>query len=61
MKNADQQLVDGLRKANAKIWCWTIDAVDEAIRMKNIGMEIITTNRPTWLKEQMVAKSISAK
>jgi len=52
-KIIDQQLVDELQKANAEIWCWTVDAVDEAIRMKNLGVKTITTNRPTWLKEQM--------
>jgi len=49
----DQQLVDELRKANAEIWCWTVDTVDEALRMKKLGVEIITTNRPTFLKEQI--------
>jgi len=52
-KIIDQQLVDELLKANAEIWCWTVDAVDEATRMKNLGVKTITTNRPTWLKEQM--------
>lgn len=60
-KIIDQQLVDELHKANAEIWCWTVDALDETIRMKDPGVNVITTNRPTWLKEQMVAKSISAK
>jgi len=52
-KIIDPQLVDELQKANAEIWCWTVDAVDEAIRIKNLGVKTITTNRPTWLKEQM--------
>lgn len=52
-KIIDQQLVDELRKANAEIWCWTVDVVDEALRMKKLGVEVITTNRPTWLKEQI--------
>lgn len=60
-KIIDQQLVDELHKANAEIWRWTVDALDETIRMKDPGVNVITTNRPTWLKEQMVAKSISAK
>ena len=53
-KIIDQQLVDMLQKANAEIWCWTVDAVDEAMRMKNLGVKTITTNRPTFLKEQMI-------
>lgn len=49
----DQQLADELRKANVEIWCWTVDAVDVALRMKKLGVEVITTNRPTFLKEQI--------
>lgn len=53
-KIIDQQLVDELQKANTEIWCWTVDTVEEAIRMKELGVKTVTTNRPTWLKEQMV-------
>lgn len=51
----DQQLVADLRKANLEIWCWTVDVFAEANRMKELGVSVITTNRPTWLKEQMTA------
>ena len=54
-KIIDKELVDELRKANAEIWCWTVDNLTEALRMKNLGVNIITTNRPTWLKEQIIA------
>lgn len=53
-KIIDQQLVQELRKAKIEIWCWTVDALDETIRMKELGVNVITTNRPTWLKEQMM-------
>jgi len=53
-KIIDQQLADELNKANAEIWCWTVDNIDEALRMKSLGVNIITTNRPTWLKEQLI-------
>ncbi len=49
----DPQLIAELQKVNAEIWCWTVDTVEEAMRMKNLGVKTITTNRPTWLKEQM--------
>jgi len=54
-KIIDQQLVDELQKANAEIWCWTVDTFEEAVRMKNLGVKTVTTNRPTFLKEQMIA------
>ena len=52
-KIIDQQLVDELQKANSEIWCWTVDDLDEALKMKNLGIKTITTNRPTWLREQL--------
>lgn len=52
-KIIDQQLIDELHNTNIEIWCWTVDTVEEAKRMKNLGVTTITTNRPTWLKEQM--------
>lgn len=49
----DQEMVDKLRQANIGIWCWTVDKIDEANRMKSLGVNVITTNRPTFLKEQI--------
>lgn len=49
----DQQLVNELKKAKIDIWCWTVDTIKETLRMKELGVNVITTNRPTWLKEQM--------
>lgn len=56
-KIIDQDLVSQLRKANLDIWCWTVDDVAEATRMVDLGVNVITTNRPTWLKENMAAKA----
>jgi len=52
-KIIDKQLVDSLKTAKAEIWCWTVDSIEEAMRLKNLGVKTITSNRPTWLKEQM--------
>jgi glycerophosphoryl diester phosphodiesterase len=57
----DKELVEFLRSAGLEIWCWTVDAPAEANRMKNLGVNVITTNRPTWLKEQMAVQNIPAK
>ena len=51
----DQKLVDDLHEAKLEIWCWTVDAIDEAKRMKALRVSAITTNRPSWLKEQMAS------
>jgi glycerophosphoryl diester phosphodiesterase len=50
-KIIDQNMVSQLRKANLDIWCWTVDDVAESKRMIDLGVNVITTNRPTWLKE----------
>ncbi len=60
-KIIDQQLVSELIKADLKIWCWTVDDLHEANRMIDLGVNVITTNRPTWLKEQMAAKNNQVK
>jgi glycerophosphoryl diester phosphodiesterase len=56
-KIIDQTLLSELRKINAQVWCWTVDDLSEANRMKNLGVDAITTNRPTWLKENMSLKT----
>lgn len=60
-KIIDQQVVDELQKAKIEIWCWTVDAPVEANRMKELGVNVITTNRPTWLREQMAEKNMIVK
>lgn len=52
-KAIDQQLVEELKKAQLELWCWTVDTMEETIRMRDLGVNVITTNRPTWLKEQL--------
>ena len=51
----DRELVGILRSEKIDIWSWTIDDLNEASRLKELGVQVITTNRPTWLREQMAA------
>jgi glycerophosphoryl diester phosphodiesterase len=53
-KAIDQQLVEELKNAKLELWCWTVDTKEETIRMHDLGVTVITTNRPTWLKEQLM-------
>lgn len=52
-----QELVDAAKAAGQKFYVWTIDDINAARRMKEFGVDGITTNRPGWLKEQL--KSVS--
>ena len=49
----DKELADILKAAGLDIWAWTVDEIAEANRIKELGVNVITTNRPNWLKEQM--------
>jgi len=57
----DKELVKSMRDAGLNIWCWTVDVLAEANRMKDLGVNVITTNRPIWLKEQMAIKNNQTK
>ncbi len=41
------------RKNNLEMLTWTVDDPEEAMRLTELGVTGITTNRPKWLKEQM--------
>ncbi|HWR99964.1 MAG TPA: glycerophosphodiester phosphodiesterase family protein [Prolixibacteraceae bacterium] len=56
-KIVGRELVDALRKDKIDVWCWTVDDVEEALRMQESGVTVITTNRPTWLKEQIAVRN----
>lgn len=45
--------VKSLKDAHLEMHVWTVDDPDEAQRLKDIGVQSITTNRPGWLKEQL--------
>jgi glycerophosphoryl diester phosphodiesterase len=45
--------VKSIKDANMEIHVWTVDDPDEAQRLKSIGVQSITTNRPGWLREQL--------
>jgi glycerophosphoryl diester phosphodiesterase len=42
-----------IRDAGLKLYVWTVDAADEARRLRDLGVDGITTNRPGWLREQL--------
>lgn len=50
-KIIDEKLVSALFAINKDIWCWTVNAPEEALRLQNLGVSAITTDRPAWLKK----------
>lgn len=44
---------DAVKAAGLKLYVWTVDDLQEAIRLKELGVDGITTNRPSWLRDQL--------
>ena len=42
-----------IKDAGLKLYVWTVDAAEDARRLRDLGVDGITTNRPGWLREQL--------
>ncbi|MBN2636232.1 MAG: hypothetical protein JXR61_08175 [Prolixibacteraceae bacterium] len=49
----DNEIMDLAKAENIEVLSWTIDDPVEAIRLTELGVTGITTNRPQWLREEM--------
>lgn len=49
----DQSFVNRIKAAGLSIYVWTVDDVEPAQRLINIGVDGITSNRPAWLRAQL--------
>lgn len=47
--------VQKIREADLGFYVWTVDDPQEARRVIELGVDGITTNRPGWLREQVVS------
>jgi glycerophosphoryl diester phosphodiesterase len=45
--------VKSIKDAGMELHVWTVDDPDEARRLRDLGVQSITTNRPGWLREQL--------
>jgi glycerophosphoryl diester phosphodiesterase len=50
----DGKLMDRCRAAGLDVWCWTVNDPQIALKMKELGVSAITTDRPAWLKKCLV-------
>ncbi len=50
----DADFVSKLRAAGLGLWVWTVDNAKTARRLKDAGVDGITTNRPGWLRTQLL-------
>ncbi|MEI6826894.1 MAG: glycerophosphodiester phosphodiesterase family protein [Desulfuromonadales bacterium] len=52
----DQGLVGTLRELGKEIHVWTVDRPANAVRLCNLGVDSIMTNRPGWLRQKLAAR-----
>ena len=48
-----REFADAVKASGLKLYVWTVDEPEEAIRLTRLGVDGITTNRPGWLREQL--------
>jgi len=49
----DCSTVEKCNEAGLEVWCWTVNDPETALKMKNLGVTAVTTDRPKWLKENL--------
>ncbi len=42
-----------IHSAGLEVWVWTVDDPDEVRRLRDAGVNGLTTNRPGWMREQI--------
>jgi len=48
-----KEFAKATKASGQKLYVWTVDDPEEAIRLVKLGVAGITTNRPGWLREQL--------
>jgi len=51
-----KEFVIAAKASGQKLYVWTVDDPEEAIRLVDLGVDGITTNRPGWLREQLKSR-----
>ncbi len=54
----DEEFVKRVRQAGLKLYTWTVDDLEVAQKEARAGVDGITTNRPSWLRDQLVVKPL---
>ena len=52
-----KEFTDAVKASGQKLYVWTVDNPKEAIRLVELGVAGITTNRPEWLRKQLKDKA----
>ena len=49
----DEGFVQAIRRSGKELHTWTVDDVETARRLTNLGIDSLTTNRPGWLRTRL--------
>ena len=52
----DQELVEQCHASGLDVWCWTVNDTETAQKMKDFGVSAVTTDRPAWLKNNLMIR-----
>lgn len=52
-----EEFARAVKAAGKKLYVWTVDHPKQAMRLVELGVDGITTNRPGWLREQLRNRS----
>ncbi len=52
-----KEFTDAVKASGQNLYIWTVDDPEEAIRLVELGVDGITTNRPQWLRQQLKNKA----
>ncbi len=56
----DARLITRCRRAGLSVHVWTIDAPKQALLYQRLGVDSITTNRPEFLRDRLLASTSSS-
>ncbi|WP_152287736.1 glycerophosphodiester phosphodiesterase family protein [Flavicella marina] len=56
-KTADKLFIDTVKKNNLLVYTWTINNLDTAKHFLHLNVDAITTDRPSWLLQQLENKN----
>ncbi len=49
----DKDLVERCHASGLDVWCWTVNDPETAMKMNQLGVSAVTTDRPAWLKSNL--------
>lgn len=54
-----KEIVDRIHRLGLELYVWTVNSPADAVRVVNLGVDGITTDRPGWLRGQLPAQATS--